>query len=85
MDKLTFMKRCFLWVGVVSMSIALLLAFFVVVVGGHVIEESMFAEFCKWIVVGFCVTIILEVFTYVLGQMAYDFWYSKKHGDEDKQ
>lgn len=79
LTKKEFMKRCFKWVGIVGMAIAVLNAFIFVVIGGHVIEESVFAEFAKWIVGGAFVVGILEVFTYVLGQFAYDFWYRKKH------
>lgn len=47
--------------------------------GGKVVEANMFEEVAKWIVGGAFVVGILEVFTYVLGQFAYDFWYRKKH------
>lgn len=73
------MKQCFKWVAIVGMSIAVLTTLIFVVIGGHVIEESMFAEVCKWILMGAGVTLILEVFTYVVGQFVYDFWYRKKH------
>ncbi len=73
------MKRCFKWVGIVGMSIAVLNALIFVVICGHVIEESLFAEFAKWVVMGAVVTCIIEVFVYVIGQMVYDFWYRKKH------
>ncbi len=79
LTKKEFMKRCFKWVGIVGMSIAVLNALIFVVICGHVIEESLFAEFAKWVVMGAVVTCIIEVFVYVIGQMVYDFWYRKKH------
>lgn len=76
------MKLCFKWTAIICMAIAVILPVFVVLIGGHVIEESVFAEFAKWVVMGAVVTCIVEVFMYVIGQMLYDFYYRKKHENE---
>ena len=78
MDKLTFMKRCFLWTAIITMSVVALVCLFYVVIGGHVIEESMFAEVAKWLFMGLVITMILEVFMYVIGQVIYDFHIRKR-------
>lgn len=69
MDKRTFMKRCFLW-SAVAVAAALLifgLCF------GKVIEESLFLEVAKYVVMWPPLTVIIWVFVYTLGQMYYDF------------
>ena len=73
------MKRCFMWTAIICLSIALVLPVFFVLIGGHVVEETVFAEFAKWVVMGAVVTCIVEVFMYVIGQFIYDFWYRRKH------
>ena len=79
LTKLEFMKRCFKWVAIVTMSLTALVCLFYVVIGGHKVEATMFGEIAKWLFMGLGITMIFEVFTYVLGQLVYDFYYRKKH------
>lgn len=74
MDKRTFMKKLAIWVAVVA-------AVIIAVIGlcfGKVIEGSLFAEVMKWVVVGAGVIVILEVFTFTIGQLIWDFNVRKK-------
>lgn len=74
MDKKTFMKKLAIWVAVVA-------ALVIAVIGlcfGKVIEGSLFAEVMKWVVVGAGVIVILEVFTFTIGQLIWDFNVRKK-------
>ena len=80
MDKATFTKKVMLWVAVVS-------AIIIAVCGlcfGKVIEDSLFAEISKWVLMGLVVIGILEGFIAMgLGGVLYHFWYEKRK-DEDK-
>ncbi|MBR6270157.1 MAG: hypothetical protein IKR30_06285 [Bacteroidales bacterium] len=67
MDKVTFMKRCFIWTAVIA-------AVVIAVIGlcfGKVIEGNLFEEIVKWIVMGIGIIAILEVFVYILAPGIY--------------
>ena len=76
MDKVTWMKKAFLWVGIVA-------AVIIAVIGlcfGQVIEGNLFEEVAKWIVVGIGVIGILECFVYIVGP----YIYHDTHKDDGK-
>lgn len=79
MDKKTFMKRCALWTAVVVAVVMLILG----LCFGKVIEETLFDEIAKWVVMTVVIIGIFEVFVYTLGQVAYDIWVRPKNGDKD--
>lgn len=63
------MKRCFLWSAV---AVAVVLLVFGLCFG-KVIEENLFLEIAKYVVMWPFLTVIIWVFVYTLGQMYYDF------------
>lgn len=67
MDIRTFCKRFMLWtaVGVAVVMLILGLCF------GKVIEENLFAEIAKWVVMTGFIIVIFEVFAYTLSQFFY--------------
>lgn len=67
MDIKTFCKRFMLWTAIIVAVIMLIcgLCF------GKVIEENLFAEIAKWVVMTFFVIGICEVFAYTLSQFFY--------------
>lgn len=69
MDKLTFMKRAFLWTVIICAVVLLIIG----LCFGKVIEGNIWEEIAKWVVMWAVITGILEVFTYTIGQMIYDF------------
>ena len=74
MDKTTFCKRVAIWVAVIAAAL-------IAVIGlcfGKVIEESLFAEVMKWVVMGVVVIGILEGFVYHLTPLVWHFWYEKR-------
>ena len=73
-DQRTFVKRVAIWVAVVA-------AVIVAIIGlcfGKVIEESLFAEVAKWVLMGLVVIGILEGFVYFLGPLVWHFTYGKR-------
>lgn len=74
MDKRTFCIRVAIWVAVIA-------AMIITAVGlifGTVIEESLFAEIMKWVVMGLCVIGILEGFVYFLAPLVWHFTIERK-------
>ena len=67
MDINTFCKRFMLWTAIIVAVIMLIcgLCF------GRVIEENLFAEIAKWVVMTLVVIGICEVFAYTLSQFFY--------------
>lgn len=88
MDIKTFCKRFMIWtaviVAVVMLAIGLLF--------GKVIEENLFAEIAKWVVMTLFIIGIFEVFAYTLSQFFYhgsrfdptSEKYKKLHGEDKK-
>lgn len=78
MDKITFIKKLAIWTAVIA-------AVIIAVIGicfGKVIEESLFAEVMKWVVMGAVVIGILEGFIFMgVGGILYHFWYEKRNED----
>lgn len=74
MEKKVFVKRLAIIVAIVTALIIAAVGLF----GGKVIEESLFAEITKWIVMGLVVIGILEGFVYFLGPLIWHFTYGKK-------
>lgn len=71
MEKIEFIKKIGLWVGAIA-------ALILLVIGlgwGRVIEESLFGEVTKWIVMGIGILTIIEGFT--LGIIAPLVWHFK--------
>ena len=79
MDKKTFMKRFALWTAAVVAVVMLILG----LCFGKVIEETLFGEIAKWVVMTVVIIGIFEVFAYTLGQVAYDIWVRPKNGDKE--
>lgn len=79
MDKRTFMVRFALWTAIV-VAVAMLI---IGLCFGKVIEESLFAEIMKWVVVTIGIICIFEVFAYTVGQVVYDIFYRGKEEDKD--
>lgn len=74
MEKKVFVKRLAIIVAIVAALIIAAIGLF----GGKVIEETLFAEITKWIVMGLVVIGILEGFVYFLGPLIWHFTYGKK-------
>ena len=48
---------------------------------GRVIEETLFGEVMKWVVMTAVIIGIFEVFAYTVGQIVYDIFIRHKNGD----
>ena len=81
MDKTTFTKKVALWVA----AIAAILMLIIGLCFGKVIEESLFAEVAKWVVMSLFVIGILEGFVYFLGPLIWHFTYDKQQPVQDQQ
>lgn len=79
MDQRTFVKKVAVWTA----AVAAIIIFLVGVCFGKMIEESLFAEVCKWIVMAAVVIGILEGFVYFLGPLAWHFFIERKDEDKD--
>jgi undecaprenyl pyrophosphate phosphatase UppP len=77
MDKRTFMKKFAIWTAVVVAVVMLIIG----LCFGKVIEETLFGEIMKWVVMTAVIIGIFEVFAYTLGQLAYDIFVRPKNGD----
>ncbi len=77
MDKRTFMKKFAIWTAVIVAVVMLVLG----LCFGKVIEETLFGEIMKWVVMTVVIIGIFEVFAYTLGQLAYDIFVRPKNGD----
>lgn len=74
MDKRTFCIRVAIWVAVIAAMIITAIGLIV----GTVIEESLFKEIMKWVVMGLCVIGILEGFVYFLAPLVWPFTIERK-------
>lgn len=74
MDKQTFCKRVAIWVAVIAAALLLIIG----ICFGKVIEESLFAEVMKWVVMGAVVIGILEGFVYFLAPLVWHFTIERK-------
>ena len=77
MDKRTCMKKFAIWTAVVVAVVMLIIG----LCFGKVIEETLFGEIMKWVVMTAVIIGIFEVFAYTLGQLAYDIFVRPKNGD----
>ena len=77
MDKRTFMKKFAIWTAVIVAVVMLIIG----LCFGKVIEETLFGEIMKWVVMTVVIIGIFEVFAYTLGQLAYDIFVRPKNGD----
>lgn len=88
MDIRTFCKRFMLWTAVGTAVVMLILG----LCFGKVIEENLFAEIAKWVVMTGVIIVIMEVFAYTLSQFFYhgsrfdpeSEKYNELHKDEKK-
>lgn len=65
-----------LWVGVVLALIALVIG----LCFGKVIEETLFKEIAKWVVMSGVVIGFVEAFIYIaVGPLLWHFWYKKRN------
>jgi undecaprenyl pyrophosphate phosphatase UppP len=77
MDKKSFMKKFAIWTAVVVAVVMLVLG----LCFGRVIEETLFGEVMKWVVMTAVIIGIFEVFAYTVGQIVYDIFIRPKNGD----
>lgn len=75
MDKRTFCKRFMIWTAVIVAVVMLIcgLCF------GKVVEESLFAEIAKWVVMYFPICAIFETFAYILSPWFWHMFYDGKN------
>lgn len=78
MDKRTFCKRFMIWTAVV-VAVAMLI---IGLLFGKVVEESVFAEVAKWVVMYFPIVAIFETFAYILAPLAWHIKYDDKIGPD---
>lgn len=85
MDKGTYMKKFAMWTAIGTAAVLLVIG----LCFGKVIEESLFAEIAKWVVVGLFLICIMEVFAFTLSQLCYEFFYRrpllKKEKEKEKK
>lgn len=74
MDKEKFVKRVALWTAIIAAVIMLIIG----LCFGKVIEGNLFGEIAKWVLIGLGVTVILEVFVYVLAPIIWHFTIERK-------
>ena len=67
MDKRKFCMRFALWTAIIVAVVMLILG----LCFGKVIEETLFLEIAKWVVMTIVIIGIFEVFAYVLAQFFY--------------
>ena len=77
MDKKSFMKKFAIWTAVVVAVVMLIIG----LCFGKVIEETLFGEIMKWVVMTAVIIGIFEVFAYTVGQIVYDIFIRPKNGD----
>lgn len=88
MDVRTFCKRFMLWTAVAVAVVMLILG----LCFGKVIEENLFQEIAKWVMMTGVIIVIVEVFAYTLSQFFYhgsrfdptSEKYKKLHGEDKK-
>ena len=80
MDKRTFCKRFMIWTAVV-VAVAMLI---IGLLFGKVVEESVFAEIAKWVVMYFPICAIFETFAYILAPLAWHIKYDDKVDPKDQ-
>lgn len=88
MDIKTFCKRFMIWTAVIVAAVMLVIG----LIFGKVIEENLFAEIAKWVVMTLFIIGIFEVFAYTLSQFFYhgsrfdptSEKYKKLHGEDKK-
>ena len=71
------MKKFAIWTAVIVAVVMLIIG----LCFGKVIEETLFGEIMKWVVMTAVIIGIFEVFAYTLGQLAYDIFVRPKNGD----
>lgn len=74
MDIKTFCKRFMLWTAIVVAVVMLICG----LLFGKVIEETLFLEVAKWVVMTAVIIGICEVLAYTLSQLIYHMIYDKK-------
>lgn len=67
MDIKTFCKRFMLWTAIGTAVVMLILG----LCFGKVIEDNLFQEIAKWVVMTGVIIVIMEVFAYTLSQFFY--------------
>lgn len=80
MDIKTFCKRFAIWTAVVVAVVMLVLG----LCFGRVIEETLFLEVAKWVVMTIFIIGIFEVFAYTLSQFFYHMFYDEDTGEKKK-
>ena len=73
-DKVRFTKLVMIWTAVAVALVMLIIG----LCFGKVIEESLFAEVAKWVVMGLVVIGILEGFVYFLAPLYWHFYIERK-------
>ena len=74
MDKVTYIKKVALWAAAIVVAVMMLIG----LCFGSVIEESLFAEISKWIVMTAAILAVVEGFIYLaVGPLMYHFLHEK--------
>ena len=81
MDKVKFCKRFAIWTAVIVAAVMLILG----LCFGKVVEENLFLEVAKWIVMTIFIIGIFEVFAYTLSQFFYHLLYDENTGERKKK
>ena len=76
MDKVTYIKKVAIWAAAIVVVVMMLIG----LCFGSVIEESLFAEISKWVVMTAVVVAMVEGFIYLaVGPLIYHFLYEKRN------
>lgn len=76
MDKVTYIKKVALWAAAIVVVVMMLIG----LCFGSVIEESLFAEISKWIVMTAAILAVIEGFIYLaVGPLMYHFLHEKRN------
>lgn len=76
MDKVTYIKKVALWAAAIVVVVMAIIG----LCFGSVIEESLFAEISKWVVMTAVVVAMVEGFIYLaIGPIMYHFLYEKRN------
>ena len=78
MDKFTFVKRCSIWTVIISYVISAIIFVINVLIKGNMVEETLFGEAMKYVVMTGFVVLILLTFGFVIFQSRYDVIVRKK-------
>ena len=74
MDKRVFCKRFAIWTAIIVVAVIATIG----ILFGKVVEPTLVEEIGKWVVMGFFIVVMFEVFAYILAPFFYHMIYDKK-------